>query len=50
MGEKRGTLAEIADHVLAVADGHYGRVEDAHMTMAHMICYAFMENTERFNC
>ena len=46
VGEKRGKLAEIADHVLAVADGHYGRAEDAHMTMSHVICYAFIEEIE----
>lgn len=43
VGRKRGRLAEIADHVLAIDDTHYGRVEDAHMTMSHMLCYAFME-------
>jgi D-sedoheptulose 7-phosphate isomerase len=43
VGEKRGKLAEIADHALVVEDGHYGRAEDAHMTMSHMICYAFIE-------
>jgi D-sedoheptulose 7-phosphate isomerase len=48
VGEKRGKLAKIADHVLVIEDSHYGRVEDAHMTMAHMICYAFMENAEHF--
>jgi D-sedoheptulose 7-phosphate isomerase len=45
VGEKRGKLAEIADHVLVVEDGHYGRVEDAHMTMSHLLCYAFMEES-----
>jgi D-sedoheptulose 7-phosphate isomerase len=44
VGKKRGRLAEIAEHVLAIDDTHYGRVEDAHMTMSHMLCYAFMEN------
>jgi D-sedoheptulose 7-phosphate isomerase len=43
VGEKRGKLAEIADHALVVEDGHYGRAEDTHMTMSHMICYAFIE-------
>jgi D-sedoheptulose 7-phosphate isomerase len=43
VGQKRGRLAEIADHVLAIGDTHYGRVEDAHMTMCHLLCYAFME-------
>jgi D-sedoheptulose 7-phosphate isomerase len=46
VGQKRGKLAEIADHVLVVEDGHYGRAEDMHMTLAHFICYAFMEQPE----
>jgi D-sedoheptulose 7-phosphate isomerase len=41
-------VAGLADHVLAIEDTHYGRVEDCHMTLAHMICYAFMENAEHF--
>jgi len=43
VGQKRGQLAEIADHALVVPDTHYGRVEDAQMTICHMLCYAFME-------
>jgi len=43
LGEKRGKLADIADHALIIADSHYGRAEDAHMTISHMLCYAFME-------
>ena len=27
-----------------VNDAHYGRVEDAHMGICHLLCYAFMEN------
>jgi len=46
VGQKQGKLAAIADHVLVVEDGHYGRAEDAHMTMSHMICYAFIEQAE----
>ena len=41
---KKGILGEVADHVIAINDTHYGRVEDAHMTICHMLCYAFMEN------
>jgi D-sedoheptulose 7-phosphate isomerase len=48
VGEKRGNLAAIADHLMVVDDGHYGRVEDSHMTIAHMICYAFMEHAGHF--
>ncbi len=43
VGGKKGRLAEIADHVVVVDDVHYGRVEDAHMGICHMIAYAFME-------
>lgn len=43
LGGKKGALARIADHILVVDDLHYGRVEDAHMGICHMIAYAFME-------
>ena len=46
VGGKRGRLAELAEQVIVVNDTHYGRVEDAHMGICHMLCYAFMENTE----
>lgn len=42
-GEAGGRLAELADHVVKVPDDHVGRVEDAHLILAHMICYAFAE-------
>ncbi|MEJ7913771.1 MAG: SIS domain-containing protein [Chitinophagaceae bacterium] len=45
VGGKRGKLAELADLVIAIDSTHYGRVEDAHMGICHMICYAFMEQT-----
>jgi D-sedoheptulose 7-phosphate isomerase len=45
VGAKRGGLAEICEHVLVVPDIHYGRVEDAQMTICHMLAYAFMEKT-----
>ncbi len=47
VGAKRGKLAEIAEHVLVVPDAHYGRAEDAQMTICHMLAYAFMEGPER---
>ena len=31
VGAKRGKLAEIAKDVIVIADGHYGRAEDAQM-------------------
>jgi D-sedoheptulose 7-phosphate isomerase len=43
VGAKRGRMAEIADLALVINDTHYGRVEDAHMGICHMVCYAFME-------
>jgi D-sedoheptulose 7-phosphate isomerase len=46
VGAKRGRMAEIADKSIVVNDTHYGRVEDAQMTICHMACYAFMENPE----
>jgi D-sedoheptulose 7-phosphate isomerase len=44
VGGKRGGVAQIARHVLAIDSTHYGRVEDAQMAVCHMLCYAFMEN------
>ncbi|HEY0109392.1 MAG TPA: SIS domain-containing protein [Fibrella sp.] len=43
VGGKRGKLAELANEVIVVDSEHYGRVEDAHMTICHMLCYRFME-------
>jgi D-sedoheptulose 7-phosphate isomerase len=44
VGAKRGRMAEIAEQTIVITDTHYGRVEDAQMTICHMLCYAFMEN------
>ncbi len=44
VGGKRGQLADLAQHAIVIPSEHYGRVEDAHMGICHMICYAFMEN------
>jgi D-sedoheptulose 7-phosphate isomerase len=46
VGGRRGRLAEIADVPVVIDSHHYGRVEDAHMAICHMICYAFMEMPE----
>ena len=43
VGKKRGAVADLADHLLVIDDGHYGRVEDAQMNILHMICYAVCE-------
>jgi D-sedoheptulose 7-phosphate isomerase len=44
VGAKRGRLADLAHDVIVIDSDHYGRVEDAHMGICHMLCYAFMEN------
>jgi D-sedoheptulose 7-phosphate isomerase len=46
VGGKRGRMAELANQVIAINDTHYGRAEDAQMTICHMLCYAFMEKPE----
>ena len=46
VGGKRGRLAELADEPVVIESHHYGRVEDAHMAICHMLCYAFMEMPE----
>lgn len=46
VGAKKGKLAKIADKVIVVNSDHYGRVEDCHMHICHMICYAFVEQKE----
>ena len=46
VGGKRGALSTLADEVIAIDSLHYGRVEDCHMHICHMICYAFIENEE----
>jgi D-sedoheptulose 7-phosphate isomerase len=45
VGGKRGALAELAKEVIVIDSEHYGRVEDAHMGICHMLCYAFMEES-----
>jgi D-sedoheptulose 7-phosphate isomerase len=46
VGGKRGRLAELAQQVIVINDTHYGRAEDAHMGICHILCYAFMEIPE----
>lgn len=43
VGGRRGKLADLAQEVIVIDSEHYGRVEDAHMTICHMLCYTFME-------
>ena len=44
VGARRGRMAELADTAIVIADTHYGRVEDAQMTILHLLCYAFIEH------
>ena len=46
VGGKKGRLFEISDHTIVIDSTHYGMVEDAHMGICHILCYAFMENPE----
>lgn len=43
VGGKKGALAEKSQFSIVIDSEHYGRVEDAHMGICHLICYAFME-------
>jgi len=43
VGAKRGRMAEVADEAIVINETHYGRVEDVHMNLLHMACYAFIE-------
>jgi len=47
VGGKRGKLAQLAQKVLVINSEHYGREEYAQMGICHMICYAFMENSQK---
>jgi D-sedoheptulose 7-phosphate isomerase len=44
VGARRGKMAELADQLVVIPDGHYGRVEDVQMNILHLLCYAFWEN------
>ncbi|MEW6301868.1 MAG: SIS domain-containing protein [Verrucomicrobiota bacterium] len=46
VGGKRGKLAQLAKQAIVINDTHYGRAEDSHMGICHMLCYAFMELPE----
>ncbi|GEO06514.1 phosphoheptose isomerase [Adhaeribacter aerolatus] len=48
-GSQKGQLAGLADFSITVDSAHFGRVEDAHMGICHLVCYAFMENPEIVN-
>jgi len=46
VGNKKGKLANMANNVFVADSAHYGRVEDLHMMICHMIAYAFIENQD----
>ena len=48
-GGQKGKITEIADESIIVDSKHYGRVEDAQMTICHILCYAFIEHPETAN-
>ncbi len=45
-GRNGGKLGPAADLEINVPEPHMGRIEDAHMIVCHMICYAFMDCPE----
>ena len=46
VGNKDTPLYSIADQVIPVHDNHYGRVEDLHVLICHVVAYAFMEHPD----
>ena len=46
VGQNETPLKTTADQCIAVPSMHYGRVEDTHMLICHVLAYAFMENPE----
>ncbi|MDB5262135.1 MAG: phosphoheptose isomerase [Adhaeribacter sp.] len=49
VGSQKGKLADLAEFSITVGSDHFGRVEDAHMGICHLVCYAFMENPDLVN-
>jgi D-sedoheptulose 7-phosphate isomerase len=48
LGSRRGgRLAELADHLVTVDDEHFGRVEDAHLIICHLLAFGFIEDAAR---
>ncbi len=45
-GRDGGKLGKLAQLEIRVAETHMGRIEDAHLVIAHMIAYRFMEEKE----
>ncbi len=44
LGKKGGKLKSCADLPILINSDHYGRVEDAHLIITHMVAYYFMES------
>lgn len=40
---KDNTLKNLSDRTISINDIHFGRVEDAHMNILHIIAYSFIE-------
>jgi D-sedoheptulose 7-phosphate isomerase len=45
VGGNGGQLADKAEFVIRIDDTHFGRVEDAHMLICHLLCYSYMEDS-----
>ncbi|MGD2035796.1 MAG: SIS domain-containing protein [Bacteroidales bacterium] len=46
VGQKETPLTSLADQIISIPDHHYGRVEDTHMLICHVLAYAFIENPD----
>jgi len=46
VGGQGGQLAEKAAFVIQINDTHFGRVEDAHMLICHLLCYSYMDQAQ----
>ena len=44
LGNGGGALGEMVDLPIIVPSVHYGRVEDIHLILTHIVCYYFMES------
>lgn len=42
-GFEGGKLAGMVDHSIVAREKHYGRIEDVHSILMHIVCYHFME-------
>ena len=49
-GRNGGELGRLAQLNLQVSHPHMGRIEDAHLIVAHMICYYFMDEEGPQGC